>query len=102
MAGNLLLQSSLLPLEAVSLGRFVIDVKAPQRGFHDPFTDRTLLSTVHREQEIRELLQQVKSSKAAARLTELISLFTSSYNVQGIHLRAALAVTYALCQWDDV
>ncbi|KAK6544788.1 hypothetical protein TWF694_001471 [Orbilia ellipsospora] len=102
MAGKVLLQTSLCSPSVISLGRMIVDIKSPQRRFHDPFPERYLPSTVQKERNIRETSQRMKGSKAGARLTELISLFAAKTKLEDIHVESITAVTYILCQWDDI
>jgi hypothetical protein len=101
MAGKLLLQSSLLPLDSVGLGWFIIDVKNPQRQYHDPFPDKTLPATTMKESGWKEVARQVKGSKAGIRLTEFLHLFVENKSDDVFKTETALAVTYTLCQWED-
>lgn len=102
MPGSLLLQSDLLPLGAVALGRLVLDVESPQRGFHDPFPGRTLPSTIQRQHDFHELERNSQANKAGAHLTQLVRIFTGSQEGHGTTLKAPIATTYTLCQWDAV
>ena len=101
MAGKLLLQSSLLSLESVGLGWFIVDVKNPQRRYHDPFPGQKLRATTIKESGWKEVARQVEGSKAGIRLTEFLALFAESRTDDTIKAQTALATTYTLHQWED-
>ncbi|UKZ92438.1 uncharacterized protein TrAFT101_007394 [Trichoderma asperellum] len=102
MPGKILIQSSLLPLEAVSLGRFVVDINHPQRRYHDPFPGKILGSTVQVEKDVTEMVQRLQSTRARVSLTELLTFFRSKHERQAIQVRAVMAGRYILSQWDSI
>lgn len=102
MAGKVILLTNLLPLDAVSLGRFVVDVEYPQRRYHDPFPGRALSSTVQAETDVKESAQRRKNKRAGLFLTELFSLIKRKRSAHGFEVRAVSALTYVLNQWDSI
>lgn len=101
MAAKLLLQNHLLPLDAVALGRFVVDMKNPQRRYHDAFGAEHLSSTVQVEKDVRELSEHVKNTQVGVALTQLLTLFQSRKKAQGVHVQSTMARTYILNHWDS-
>lgn len=101
MAGKLLLQSSLLPLESVGLARFIVDVKNPQRHYHDPFPGQKLRATTVRELGWKEVDRQNRGSKAGIRLRDFFTFFVDTYTADTVQTQTALAITYTLHQWEE-
>jgi hypothetical protein len=95
-------QNRLIPLEYVSLGRFITDPEYPQRGFHSPFQDETLPTSTVLQQDLQELLTRNRGTGAGYRLTEAFSLFRSIRKEAGAYVTATLATRYELQQWDQV
>jgi hypothetical protein len=102
MVGKLLLQSRLLPLESVSLGRFVVDIAFPQRRFHDPLLEQPPQSTRYKQRDFHELTGRYKSTNAGTRLTELLVFFRGVEGSLESHVSATASITLELCQWDAV
>ena len=102
MVGKLLLQSHLLPIESVSLGRFVIDIASPQRRFHDPVLKHPLQVSRYKQHDFEEHSQRYQSVNAESRFTQLLGLFRSVEGNSEAHVRATASIAHELCQWDAV
>lgn len=102
MVGKTLLQSQLLPVESVSLARFVIDIASPQRRFHDPILDHPPQSIHHTQRDIQEHAQQYRNAKARGRLTELLKIFRGIEGNAEAHIHATASISHELYQWDAV
>ncbi|KAI4213914.1 MAG: hypothetical protein LQ351_003609 [Letrouitia transgressa] len=102
MVGKLLLQSQLLPIESVSLARFVVNTASPQRRFHDPILESPPRSIRHKQYDFQEHTQRYKSTKVGGRLTELLQVFHGVNRSLEAHVNATSSISYELCQWDAV
>lgn len=102
MVGKVLLQSQLLPVESISLARFVVDMASPQRRFHDPIFDHPPQSTHHTQRDIQEHAQQYRNVKARGHLTELLQIFRGIGDNAEAHIHATASISHELYQWDAV
>lgn len=102
MAGKVLLRTSLLPREAVSLGRLVVDINNPQRRYHDPSLGEATTSTVQVDEGVQETGQQFENKQVKAALSKLLALFSTEPNAHAYQVKAVLSLNYTLNQWEEV
>ncbi|KAF2001034.1 hypothetical protein P154DRAFT_490803 [Amniculicola lignicola CBS 123094] len=100
MGGKLFLQNRLLPLQSVSLARFITDPKSPQRAFHDPFPSTEIDSTTQTQHNISELTTQSQSNTIGAQFTELLNIYKGTASTNKTHVNAVASIAYELLQWN--
>ena len=100
MGGKLFIQDRLLPIQSVSLARFITDVKSPQRDFHDPFPDTEVDSTTQTQHGIFELATQSQSNAIGGQFTELLNIYKGKSNTRNTQVNAVASVAYELIQWN--
>ncbi|KAI7970733.1 hypothetical protein EIK77_007913 [Talaromyces pinophilus] len=100
---KLVLQHQLLPIENVSLGRFITDIDFPQRQFHNPFPNMNEInSTVFIQRDVTEILHHEHSTAIGGNITELLQLFRGKYRNLGTQVQATASATYEMQQWEIV
>ncbi|KAL8720405.1 MAG: hypothetical protein Q9225_002725 [Loekoesia sp. 1 TL-2023] len=102
MVGKLFLQSQLLPVESISLARFVVDIASPQRRFHDPILDYPPQSLRNKQHDFKEHAQRYNNAKAGGRLTQLLQMARGVEGSLEAHVSATASISHELCQWDAV
>lgn len=89
-------QSALLPLKSVRLGRFVLNIESPQQDFRDPpiAPPETTITPQH---NFKEIQTSARASNLRVRLTQLLSASYGDQYSGHLDLSAAHARTYLLC-----
>jgi hypothetical protein len=101
MGGKLFLQNRLLPLESVSLARFITDKTSPQRHYHDPFSDSPPPDhTIILQDNIVEVGLNDQNTSHGVQLTELLKVYRSKGETQSTAISAISSAFYELKQWD--
>jgi hypothetical protein len=102
MGGSLILQNRLLPLESVSLARFVTDKTSPQRHYHVPFTNAPTDYTTVLQHNILEIGFDNQNSSHGGQFTELLNLYRSNGEGKRTGVSAISSALYELKQWDTI
>lgn len=100
--GKFIFQNRLLPIESISLARFVTDLHSPQRHYHDPFPNSLPDHTLALQHNILELGLDDLNSSHGGQFTELLNLYKSKGNSQRTAVSAISSALYELKQWDTL
>lgn len=95
MKNQSLLQSSLLPLDSVKLGRLVTNAKNPQQDYLDPL-DSVPEATIKSQETFHEILNSSRNEKLRFRLTALLAISSENQAASSATLSAVQATTYQL------
>ncbi|KAI5838509.1 hypothetical protein DFP73DRAFT_564288 [Morchella snyderi] len=90
-------QTSLLPLNAIKLGRFILSIKDPHEDYADPSTPTPPETIKNLQRNFTELRTSSNAFKLRGRLTQLLSASYEHQSKHQIDLSATVAYTYALC-----
>ncbi|KAI9786108.1 MAG: hypothetical protein M1839_007518 [Geoglossum umbratile] len=96
MSPSILLSQFLLPLSAVSLGRFVISLNDPHQDFHDPLRNPDPEVAERVQTQYDSIRHSVKHQNEASQLTTFLSSSFSKRLKASIQITADQAKTYYL------